>query len=44
MYMLHEEKTSELTINLCRGGEGRVFYKPEEADDFDEDLNNDLDG
>ena len=42
MYMLQEEKTSELTINCT--GEGRVFYKPEEADDFHkEDLNNDLD-
>ena len=41
-YMFHEEKTSEVTIN--RPGEGRVFYQPDEADDFDEeDPDDDLD-
>lgn len=34
-YMYHEEKTSKITIN--RTGEGKVFYQPDEADDFDDD-------
>lgn len=41
-YMYHEEKTSEVTVNCP--GEGRVFYQPDEADDFDdEDPDDDLD-
>lgn len=34
-YMYHEEKRSEVTVNPV--GEGKVFYQPDEADDFDED-------
>lgn len=34
-YMYHEEKKSEVTVNPT--GEGKVFYQPDEADDFDED-------
>ena len=34
-YMYHEEKKSELAVNSV--GEGKVFYQPDEADDFDED-------
>ncbi|KAL9971346.1 hypothetical protein ACROYT_G023859 [Oculina patagonica] len=35
-YMYHEEKkSSEVTVNPT--GEGKVFYQPDEADDFDED-------
>ncbi|XP_020626324.1 elongator complex protein 5-like [Orbicella faveolata] len=34
-YMYHEEKKSEVAVNSV--GEGRVFYQPDEADDFDED-------
>lgn len=33
--MYHEEKRREVTVNP--GGEGKVFYQPDEADDFDED-------
>lgn len=34
-YMHHEEERSEVTVNPV--GEGKVFYQPDEADDFDED-------
>ena len=34
-YMYHEEKKSEVAVNSV--GEGKVFYQPDEADDFDED-------
>lgn len=30
-----EKKSSEVTVNPA--GEGKVFYQPDEADDFDED-------
>ena len=33
--MHHEEERSEVTVNPV--GEGKVFYQPDEADDFDED-------
>lgn len=33
--MYHEETKSEVAVNSV--GEGRVFYQPDEADDFDED-------
>ena len=34
-YMHHEEKTSEIVVKPM--GEGKVFYQPDEADDFDDD-------
>lgn len=34
-YMYHEEKKSDVAVNSV--GEGKVFYQPDEADDFDED-------
>lgn len=34
-YMYHEEKKSDIAVNSV--GEGKVFYQPDEADDFDED-------
>ena len=34
-YMYHEEKKSEVAVSSV--GEGKVFYQPDEADDFDED-------
>lgn len=34
-YMYHEEKKSQVAVNSV--GEGKVFYQPDEADDFDED-------
>ena len=34
-YMYHEEKTGKVTVNPTR--EGKVFYQPDEADDFDDD-------
>lgn len=41
-YMYHEKKTSEVTVHPS--GEGKVFYQPDEADDFDdEDPDDDLD-
>lgn len=33
--MYHEEKKSQVAVNSV--GEGKVFYQPDEADDFDED-------
>ena len=33
--MYHEQKTSEVTVNST--GVGKVFYQPDEADDFDDD-------
>ena len=33
--MYHEEKKSEVAVSSVR--EGKVFYQPDEADDFDED-------
>ena len=40
--MYHEEKKSEVSVNPS--GEGKVFYQPDEADDFDEeDPDEDLD-
>ena len=41
-YMYHEEKMSNVAVNPTR--EGKVFYQPNEADDFDEgDPDDDLD-
>ena len=34
-YMYHEQKTSEIAVKPT--GEGKVFYQPDEADDFDDD-------
>lgn len=34
-YMYHEEKKSDVAVNSV--GDGKVFYQPDEADDFDED-------
>ena len=40
--MYHEKKTSEVTVHPS--GKGKVFYQPDEADDFDdEDPDDDLD-
>ena len=40
--MYHEKKTSEVIVHPS--GEGKVFYQPDEADDFDdEDPDDDLD-
>ena len=34
-YMYHEKKMSEVTVNSAE--DGKVFYQPDEADDFDDD-------